>query len=228
MIEFYGGYQVYSESGVDLTMLRENLKRSVTQRLENNSNALRLVAELQKAIPAHSVRGESVPRQAMQLNAEAILRPLAEHQVKYVLIGGLAMRVQGSVHITEDLDICYDRAPENVAAMAAALASLHPYLRGVPPGLPFRLDVPTILAGLNFTLTTDHGDVDLLGEVRGIGMYEQVLAQSEEGLLFGLTVRVLTLDGLLVSKRTAGRIKDRLHILELEELKKLRENPPQG
>src|SRR4051794_11050826 len=35
-IEFYGGYQVYSESGVDLTLLRENLKRSPTERLEAN------------------------------------------------------------------------------------------------------------------------------------------------------------------------------------------------
>jgi hypothetical protein len=226
MIEFFGGYQVYSESGVDLTMLRENLKRSVTQRLENNASALRFIAEFQKAVPVNSATSASIPRQAMQLNAEAILRLLAEHQVKYVLVGGLAMRVQGSVYITEDLDICYGRTPENIAAVTAALAPLRPYLRGAPPGPPSRLDVPTVLAGLNFTLTTDQGDVDLLGEVRGIGMYEQVLAQSEERPLFGLSVRVLSLEGLLIAKRTAGRVKDRLHILELEELKKLRDANP--
>jgi hypothetical protein len=35
MIEFYGGYQVYSESGIDLTLLRENLKHTPTERLRS-------------------------------------------------------------------------------------------------------------------------------------------------------------------------------------------------
>jgi hypothetical protein len=63
----------------------------------------------------------------------------------------------------------------------------------------------------------------VLGEVTGLGTYEQTLAQSEEKTLFGLKVRVLSLEGLLVSKIAAGRLKDRNHILELEELKKIRD-----
>jgi hypothetical protein len=46
MIEFYGGYQVYSESGVDLTLLRENLKRTPTERLLKNSGGVHLVRAL--------------------------------------------------------------------------------------------------------------------------------------------------------------------------------------
>ncbi len=42
MIEFYGGYQVYSESGVDLTLLPENLRRSLEQRWENNCRGVAL------------------------------------------------------------------------------------------------------------------------------------------------------------------------------------------
>jgi hypothetical protein len=38
-------------------------------------------------------------------------------------------------------------------------------LRGAPPGLPFQWDERTIKAGLNFTLTSTVGDLDLLGEV---------------------------------------------------------------
>src|SRR5437879_7164891 len=92
------------------------------------------------------------------VSAYSLLRQLVEYVVEYVMIGGLAMVVHGSAHITEDLDVCYSRSPKNIAALAAALAPLHPYLRGVPPGLPFHFDVPTIQAGLNFTLTTDFGD----------------------------------------------------------------------
>jgi predicted nucleotidyltransferase len=228
MIEFYGGYQVYSESGVDLTLLRENLKRTATERLQKNLRMLPLVEELRHSGRAKSPGEPQQARRRRMVEPEALLRQLADHQVEYVLIGGLAMVAHGSAHITEDLDVCYSRSPKNITALAAAFAPLHPYLRGAPPGLPFSFDVPTIAAALNFTLITDLGDVDVLGEVTGIGMYEQVFAQSEEKTLFGLKVRVLSLDGLLVSKRAAGRIKDRNHILELEELKKMRDDSFRG
>src|SRR5262249_59608402 len=97
-----------------------------------------------------------------------IIRLLAEHRAEFVVVGGLAMTMHGSAHITRDLDVCYRRTDANLAVIAAALAPLHPYLRGAPPGLPFRLDVPTLKAGLNFTLVTDHGDFDLIGEVSGV------------------------------------------------------------
>jgi hypothetical protein len=143
--------------------------------------------------------------------------------VQFVLIGGLAMISHGSAYITKDLDICYNRTPPNLAALASAFAALHPYLRGAPPGLPFHFDAATLQAGLNFTLTTDLGDVDLLGEVSGIGHYDRVLTQSEEHEMFGIKVRVLSLDGLIAAKKAAGRLKDRTHLLELEELKKMRD-----
>ena len=222
MIEFYGGYQVYSESGIDLTLLRENLKRTPTERLRNNQRMLPMIEELRQSGLAH-LPVERTPRLGTtSFDPEALLRQLVDNQVEFVLIGGQAMIAQGSAHITFDLDICHSRTPKNIAALAAALAPLHPYLRGAPPGLPFFFDVPTITAGLNFTLLTDLGDIDVLGDVSGIGNYDKVVALSEEKMLFGMRVRVLSLDGLLISKRAAGRLKDRNHILELEELKKLR------
>src|SRR5262249_24788064 len=151
--EFYGGYPVYSESGVDLTLLRENLKRTITERLERNAQAARFFQGL---------GGCTSQGGAMPFILEGILQQLAVPQVEVVLIGVVAMRVRGSAHVTDDLDICYGRPSRNVAALAAAFSPLQPYLRGAPPGLPFRFDAPTIHAGLNFTLTTTLGDVDLL------------------------------------------------------------------
>ena len=159
------------------------------------------------------------------IDAPPIIRLLLDNKVEFVVIGGLAMSLHGSAYVTMDLDLCYRRTPENLAALAAALAPIHPYLRGVPPGLPFRLDVPTLQAGLNFTLTTDHGDLDLLGEVSGVGNFDAVLAQSDDQSAFGMTFRVLSLDGLIAAKRAAGRVMDRNHLLELEALKKLRDTP---
>ena len=78
----------------------------------------------------------------------------------------------------------------------------------------------------NLALTTDHGDLDLLAEVHGIGPYDRVFAQSVEVEADGRKVRVLSLDGLIAAKKAAGRIKDRNHLLELEALKKLGDAGP--
>jgi hypothetical protein len=228
MIEFYGGYQVYSESGVDLTLLRENLRRSLEERWESNRRAVAMVRAIQESGRTSTESPTRPDQEAAMFDPAAILSPLLEQQVELVLIGGLAMRIHGSAHVTDDLDICYRRTATNIARLAAALAPLHPYMRGAPPGLPFRFDAETIQAGLNFTLTTDFGAVDVLGEVSGVGTYEQALAQSEERSMYGLKVHVLSLDGLIAAKKAAGRRKDQGHLLELEELKKMKEAPPEG
>jgi hypothetical protein len=51
------------------------------------------------------------------------------------------------------------------------------------------LDERTIRNGLNFTLTTDFGDLDLLGEVAGGGSYEDLLCRLKEISGFGLRFR---------------------------------------
>src|SRR5262245_60056485 len=89
-IEFYGGYQVYSESGVDLTLLRENLKRSVTERMENNRRAVAHMEALRASSAAaqHDLKRRGKP---VMFDPEALLRTLADHAVQFVVVGGQAM-----------------------------------------------------------------------------------------------------------------------------------------
>jgi hypothetical protein len=215
-IEFFDGYQVYSESGIDLTLWRENLRRTVEERVTDHGRGARLAHAMADA--GRRLRGAVGGDDWRQIVIDAlpILSQLTTHKVECVVIGGLAMRIHGSAHITDDLDVCSRRTPENTKAVAAAFIPLHLYLRGAPAGLPFHFDPPTIQAGLNFTLTTDHGYVNLLGEVSGVGGYDQALAQSVEAELFDLKGHVLSLDGLIAAKKAAGPLKDRNHLLELE------------
>jgi predicted nucleotidyltransferase len=157
---------------------------------------------------------------------EALLICLSQAEVEFVVIGGAAALAHGSARVTFDVDVCYQRAPENIQRLCAALAPLRPALRGAEPGLPFKFDVATVTAGLNFTLTTELGDLDLLGDVSGLGEYEAVRAASEELVLYGRPMRVLTLEGLLKAKRAAARRKDEEAIVELEALLELRKRPP--
>lgn len=149
-----------------------------------------------------------------------LLHRLTAENVRFIVIGGMAMVSHGSAFITADLDICYERSDANLEALAKAVGPLHPYLRGAPPGLPFRLDGATLKAGLNFTLTTDAGDLDLLGEVKGVGRYEDALPASVEYQIYQLPVRIMGIDDLIRTKEAAARDKDRIHLKELRELKK--------
>lgn len=97
----------------------------------------------------------------MVTDFQRLVEALSGGRVEYVVIGGVAMVLHGSARTTQDFDICYERAPGNLQALAAALAPFHPRLRGAPPDLPFRLDAATLRSGLNFTLSTDLGDIDL-------------------------------------------------------------------
>jgi len=151
-----------------------------------------------------------------------LLRVLNESRVKFILIGGVAAAVHGAIRTTRDLDIVYARTPENFARLARALAPLNVYLRGAPPGLPFHWDVQTIAHGLNFTLETSLGEIDLLGEIVGGGSYDRLESHCMTVSAFGAECLCLDLDTLIWVKRAAGRPKDLEAIAELEALREER------
>ena len=57
---------------------------------------------------------------------------LARHRVGFVIVGGIAATLHGSVHQTFDLDICYSRDLANLDRLVAALSPYAPTLRGAP------------------------------------------------------------------------------------------------
>jgi hypothetical protein len=141
---------------------------------------------------------------------------LVDAGVRFIVVGGAAGVAHGAARLTQDLDVVYERSRDNLERLAAALAPHHPYLRGAPPGLPFVWDARTLAAGLNFTLTTDLGDLNLLGEIVGGGGYPKLEPHSITLELFGRACLCLDLPKLIEVKRAAGRPKDLEAIAELE------------
>jgi len=156
------------------------------------------------------------------MKLEETIRILYDAGVEFVVIGGVAMGLQGSAHLTKDIDFCYARTPKNIERLAKALEPYHPVLRGAPPDLPFRFDAKTIASGLNFTLSTDLGDLDFLGEVSGLGFFQDVLGESDVRNVGGVDCRVLSLEGLIKSKVAAGRPRDLYVLPELRGLNELK------
>ena len=160
----------------------------------------------------------------LDFDPDAILRTLVRHDVRFVVIGGLAGNIRGSADLTNDLDICYARDPENLERLAGSLRELGAHLRvGREPDadLPFRLDAATLKAGDTFTFATEHGDLDVLGTPSGTEGFEDLdRSATVVEVSDGLSVRVASIDDLMRMKRASGRTKDLLH---LEHLAALRE-----
>ncbi|HET6382776.1 MAG TPA: DUF6036 family nucleotidyltransferase [Armatimonadota bacterium] len=152
-----------------------------------------------------------------------LVATLSEAAVRYVLIGGLAMRLQGCAHLTDDLDLCCARDNENLQTLALALTPHHPRLRGAPDDIPFLWDARTLKMGVNFTLTTDLGNVDILGYAAGVDSFEGLWSRAAILDLDGVQVRVASIEDLIAMKRAADRPQDRRHVAELEALRRLLE-----
>jgi len=148
------------------------------------------------------------------------LRALVRHEVRFVLIGGLGARLHGSPSVTNDLDVCYERVPENLHRLVEALRGLNARLRGAPNDVPFQIDAKTLAAGDHFTFVTSAGNLDILGTPAGVDGFDELLRNAETLDLGGLTVPVASIDDLIAMKRAAGRPKD---LIEVEVLGALRD-----
>lgn len=152
-----------------------------------------------------------------------LLHLLAQARVEFIVVGGVAAFAHGAARVTTDLDIVYRRTPENLERTVSALAPHAPYPRGAPPGLPFKWDERTTRFGLNFTLRTSLGWIDLLGEITGGGTFDDLLPHTKPIDVYGTTCLCLDLDFLIHVKRAAGRPKDYEAIAELETIREERE-----
>lgn len=163
---------------------------------------------------------------------EEVIDALNAAGVEYYLIGGAAMMLHGSTYVTRDIDICYERSRENIASLVRALKPFNPTLRVEgDAALPFLWDERTVSNGSNFTLSTSIGEIDILGAVTGIGTYAEMKPLAARYKIGAREVPMLTIEGLIIAKRAAGRAKDHLVLPELEMLRgleRLEGEPPES
>ena len=149
---------------------------------------------------------------------ERLLTALCDAEVEFIIVGGVAARAHGSSRLTDGLDVAYARSPANLSRIVTALAPFSPYLRGAPFGLPFDWSVATLRVGLNFTLTTTAGAIDLLGEIAGGGQYDALRSHTITVTAFDRELQLLDLPWLIHVTRAAGWPRDLEVIAELEVL----------
>lgn len=148
-------------------------------------------------------------------NLKRLLQLLVENHVNFVVVGGLAAIAHGAQYQTQDLDICHERSRSNYKKLSAVLQPLHAKLVDMPADLKAPFDEGSLAQGTNFTLMTDEGRLDLLGELSGVGGYRELLPTASQIEVAGTVCHVASLEQIIRSKEAANRPKDRLVLPEL-------------
>ena len=131
----------------------------------------------------------------------------------------------GSAYPSSDLDVAYERGPENLERLATALRELRATLRGARKGLPIVLGAKTLENGVDFTFDTPFGSVDILAEPIGAPRYSELKASRQDVEIAGVPVRIASIDHLIAMKEAAGRTKDKLMATEYRGISDLLRAP---
>lgn len=149
---------------------------------------------------------------------DALLCGLVDQGVRFVLVGGLAAQLRGAAVPTDDADIVYDRASDNLERLSTFLRREGSSLRGAPGRVVFAADPRTLAHTSALALETRSGPLDLRQRVAGIGEYGAALARASVVPVAGRAVPTLSLEALVGSRRASGRPRDREQLPLLEEL----------
>ena len=144
---------------------------------------------------------------------ERLLRTLVDHQVEFIVVGGVSAVLQGAPIMTLDLDVVHRRSPENIENLMRALEDLEAEYRG----LESRRIVPSrshLRSSGHQLLMTSHGPLDILGAIGAGRSYEDLLPLCHDLAVGDLTIRVLSLEALIQIKEEVGQSKDRA-VLEI-------------
>jgi hypothetical protein len=150
------------------------------------------------------------------LDAERILRALAEHEVDYVLIGGLAVQTHGHVRMTNDADLIPAPNPANLERLATALRSLG--ARVLNPGEEdTEVSAAMLPKAAIWQFVTRDGGIDVMHEVPGGRSYAELSDRAFHVRLGDIDVPVVGLDDLIQMKLARGRPLDMADVAALTD-----------
>ena len=156
------------------------------------------------------------------------LLSLCEHDIQFILVGGLAAVLDGAPVQTYDVDVVHSREPVNIERLVSFLEEIDAVFR-IQPERRLR---PTVshLEGGQLNLLTNLGPLDLLGTIgQGLSFSDLLPLSHEMAIAEGIRIRVLNLETLISIKEQLASEKD-LAVLPIlrQTLRELRKMPDSG
>lgn len=147
---------------------------------------------------------------------QALLARLVGADVRFVLVGGLAVGAWGYVRGTKDVDVVPDPSTENLERLAELLRELGGRVEVGDGHLTADSISIFLRTGDRTLVATELGPVDVLQGLPQIPSFATLDAQAKEVEIGGLRVRVCSLEHLLEMKRSSERPRDRDDLESLE------------
>jgi hypothetical protein len=153
-----------------------------------------------------------------EFDLRSLLAALHDHEVEFVVIGGVAVGAHGFIRATEDLDLVPNPDPDNLARLTKALTALESTLPTVGDRrFDANRDAGVVKRGGNVTAMTRFGGLDVVQRAQGVPSYSQLAKDAVKSELLGIPVRVCSLGALREMKSAQGRTQDQLDLENLPE-----------
>jgi hypothetical protein len=147
---------------------------------------------------------------------DELLARLVRADVRFVVVGGLALSTWGVVRGTKDCDIVPDPEPANLQRLARLVAELDGCVQLREALLGSERSIAAQLAGGERTLiTTRVGDLDVVQGLDGVPPYAELHKRAIRAELGGVSIEICALEDLRTMKKAAGRPRD---LVDLEDL----------
>lgn len=147
-----------------------------------------------------------------------LLNRLLDAELDFVVVGGVAATLHGVSEPTRDLDVCIRLSPQSWERVVAVIGALNPRFALTVDRRPIALTAAELTEYRNLYVLTDLGRVDFLGEVPPLGSIDRVALNAVTMELDGRTLRVISIEDLLVVKESIRRPKDLEVAAELRAL----------
>jgi hypothetical protein len=138
----------------------------------------------------------------------ALLVTLSQAEVRYVVIGGIALGLHGGLRTTEDLDIVPDPDPGNLDRLCRVLGAEGAMLLLKPSRSFGAREAWLLRRGHNVSLTTRHGDLDIVRRLAGVPDYARLAHEAERYEVDGTTISVASPTQLIEMKLARGSTQD--------------------
>ncbi len=145
-----------------------------------------------------------------------LIAALNAGEVRFVVVGGVAVGAHGHIRATEDLDVVPDPDPENLDRLGNVLVGLDGRLASDPNrGIDTELR-RALYAGRNLTVTTRLGDLDIVQRLPGVPPWPALVGDAERTTLGEERVVVCSRAHLIAMKRARASLQDQADLEALE------------
>ena len=143
---------------------------------------------------------------------------LNQCNVKYIMVGGLATNFNGYSRITEDIDIWIENELQNRKNLRTAF-------RNAGYGDNPLLETIEFVPGWTAFHIADGIELDILTSMKGLEhlSFDECLQDASVADIDGIKIPFLHINQLIANKKVINRPKDQVDVMELEKIKKIRE-----